>query len=99
MGILKKILKSKVFAVTATALSASAFITTPALAQDLSPVTAMLTTIGTALVGPLGRAAGLVALAACGFAFMTGRMNWQLAGSIVIGLVILFGAATILAGF
>lgn len=71
----------------------------PALAQDLSPINDMFTAIGTALTGPLGRAIGLVALAAVGLAFFTGRMNWMFAGSVVIGLAMLFGAGTILAGF
>lgn len=71
----------------------------PSFAQDLSPVTNMLQTIGDALTGPVGRALGLVALAAVGILFLTGRMNWLYAGSVVVGLVILFGSATILAGF
>lgn len=71
----------------------------PAAAQDLSPITTMLQTIGTALTTTVGRALGLVALAAVGILFLTGRMNWLYAGSVVVGLVILFGAATILAGF
>lgn len=74
-------------------------ITSPAAAQDLSPVTNFFNTIGTALTGTVGRAIGLVALAAVGLLFMTGNMNWRFAASITIGLVILFGAATILAGF
>lgn len=80
-------------------LLATFLVTTPAAAQDLSPITTMLTAIGTALTGPVGRALGLVALAAVGILFLTGRMNWIYAGSVVVGLVILFGAATILAGF
>lgn len=71
----------------------------PAAAQDLSPITNMLTAIGTALTTTLGRALGLVALAAVGILFLMGRMNWMYAASVVVGLVILFGAATILAGF
>lgn len=94
MGILTK--HSRLAALT---LIAAAVMINPAMAQDLSPVTSFFTTIGTALTGTLGRAVGLVALAAVGFLFMTGRMNWMFAGSILIGLVILFGAATILAGF
>ncbi|WP_051644976.1 TrbC/VirB2 family protein [Labrenzia sp. DG1229] len=78
---------------------AALVLTNPAMAQDLSPVTTFFTTIGTALTGTLGRAIGLVALCAIGFLFMTGRMNWVFAGSVVLGLVILFGSATILAGF
>lgn len=70
-----------------------------AAAQDLSPVTGFFTTLGTALTGTLGRAVGLVALAGVGLAFMTGRMNWMLAGSIALGLAILFGAATVLSGY
>ena len=84
--------------VIATIVMMAAF-ATPAAAQDLSPITGFFTTIGTALSGPLGRAAGLVAVAGVGFAFLTGRMNWAIAASIALGLVIIFGAATILAGF
>lgn len=71
----------------------------PAAAQDLSPINTFFTTLGTALTGATGRAIGLVALAAVGIAFLFGRMNLGLAVSICVGLVILFGAATILAGF
>lgn len=94
MGILNNLYKA-----TAFALVASLVLLSPAVAQDLSPITTMLTTIGTALTGPVGRALGLVALAAVGILFLTGRMNWIFAASILLGLVILFGAATILAGF
>lgn len=83
----------------ALALLATFILSTPAAAQDLSPITTMLQAIGTALTGPVGRALGLVALAAVGILFLTGRMNWLYAASVVVGLVILFGAATILAGF
>lgn len=98
MGILG-LIPRKVRLAGALALLASAMLISPAAAQDLSPVTGMLQSIGTALTGPLGRALGLVALAAVGILFLTGRMNWLYAGSVVVGLVILFGAATILAGF
>lgn len=94
MGILTPALRAIGLALLATFL-----ITTPAAAQDLSPITTMLTTIGTALSGPVGRALGLIALIAVGILFLTGRMNWIYAASVVIGLVIIFGAATILAGF
>lgn len=94
MGILSPFVRAGCLALLTTFL-----ITSPAAAQDLSPITTMLQTIGTALTGPVGRALGLVALAAVGILFLTGRMNWIYAGSVVVGLVILFGAATILAGF
>lgn len=94
MGVLKSLLR-----ITGGSILASLMFAAPALAQDLSPITNMLTSIGTALTGPVGRALGLVALAAVGMLFMMGRMNWLYAGSVIVGLVILFGAATILAGF
>lgn len=94
MGILTNLLKAIGSAVFITLL-----ISSPAFAQDLSPITTMLQNIGTALTGPVGRALGLVALAAVGIFFLMGRMNWVFAASIFIGLVILFGAATILSGF
>ncbi len=71
----------------------------PAMAQDLSPINTFFTTLGTALTGATGRAIGLVALAAVGILFLFGRMNLLFAVSICVGLVILFGAATILSGF
>jgi type IV secretion system protein VirB2 len=71
----------------------------PALAQDLSPIDTFFGTLGTALTGTTGRAIGLVALAAVGIMFLFGRMNMAFAVSICVGLVILFGAATILGGF
>ena len=94
MGILNN--KSRLGLLAAIAVL---FMVSPAAAQDLSPITNMLTAIGTALTTTLGRALGLVALAAVGILFLMGRMNWMYAASVVVGLVILFGAATILAGF
>ena len=80
-------------------LALSALMAVPARAQDLSPIDNFFTTLGTALTGPTGRAIGLVALAAVGITFLFGRMNLGLAVSICVGLVILFGSATILGGF
>lgn len=77
---------------------ALAVASTPAFAQDLSPINTFFTTLGNALTGTTGRALGLVALAAVGIAFLMGRMNWGFAGSVVLGLVILYGSGTILSG-
>lgn len=74
-------------------------VASPALAQDFSPIDNFFNTVGTALTGTTGRAIGLVALAAVGIMFLRGRMDFGFAASITVGLVILYGAATILAGF
>ena len=93
MGILTRALR-------ALGLSAAlSFISTAAMAQELSPITNMFTAIGDALTGELGRAIGLVALAVIGVMFATGRMNWISAVSVVVGLAIVFGAGTILSGY
>ena len=83
-------------ATVALALAVSA--ASPVFAQDLSPINSFFETLGKELTGTTGKALGLVALCAVGILFLMGRMNWLFAGSVVLGLVILFGAATILSG-
>ena len=81
-------------------LFAAAFVVGgPAMAQNLTPINTFFATLGAALTGATGRAIGLVALAVVGIMFLFGRMNMGFAVSICVGLVILFGAATILGGF
>ena len=75
------------------------FMAGPVLAQDLSPIDEFFTTLGQALTSTTGRAIGLVAIVAVGLMFLFGRMNVMFALSVCIGLVIVFGAATILGGF
>jgi type IV secretion system protein VirB2 len=100
MNILKKIQnkpklhKSLCLAGIAAAVTAAS--TMPALAQDFTPITTMLTAITTALKGPAGKAIGTIAVCAVGISAFTGRMNWMFAISVLLGLVLLFGAATII---
>lgn len=92
-------LMRRLCAMAVMAGAAGLVLTTPAPAQDLSPVNTFFTTIGDALTGTLGRAIGLVALAGVGVLFLTGRIQLMAALSIGLGLVIIYGAATILSGF
>lgn len=71
----------------------------PAFAQDLSPIDGFFTNIGQAITGTTGQAIALVGLCAIGLIFMAGKMNIGFALSICLGIVIVFGAATILGGF
>ena len=71
----------------------------PALAQDLSPLTAMLTNLVTALTGPVGKAIAILAVVAAGYMMFTGRLNWPLFLAIFVGVVLVFSASTIVAGF
>ncbi|SFK24334.1 TrbC/VirB2 family protein [Celeribacter neptunius] len=81
---------------TATTLTV---FTTPALAQDLSPIQTMLETVEAALTGPIGIAVATLAVIGTGFMCMMGRLNWGWFASVIIGIVLIFSANTIVAGF
>ncbi len=101
MGILTKINiqpnHKKAAMVAGATVAATAVATMPAFAQDFAPITTMLTNVTTALTGPAGKAIGTIAVCAVGISAFTGRMNWMFAISVLLGLVLLFGAATIIA--
>jgi type IV secretion system protein VirB2 len=40
----------------------------------------------------------VMAVAAVGFMMLTGRMNWRFGATVIVGVFILFGATTIVAG-
>lgn len=71
----------------------------PAMAQDLSPVSNMLTTVKNALTGPVGKAIATIAVIAVGYACFLGRLNWTLFALVLIGAVLVFSADAIVAGF
>ncbi|WP_037317504.1 TrbC/VirB2 family protein [Ruegeria halocynthiae] len=87
---------SKYLPFVATALSLWA---APVLAQDLSPIQSMLETVEAALTGPIGIAVATLAVIGTGFMCMMGRLNWGWFASVVIGIVLIFSAGTIVAGF
>ena len=69
-------------------------LTSPGAAQDFSGIQTFLETVVDAITGPIGIAISAIAVMAVGFSFMTGRMDWTFAVSIVLGIAIVFGAAT-----
>ena len=50
------------------------------------------------LLGNVATAVAVMAVAAVGFMMLTGRMNWRFGATVIIGVFILFGATTIVAG-
>lgn len=77
------------------ALCSITFIMTePSHAQNFAGVQTFIQTIVTAITGPIGIAIATLAVMAIGFAFMSGRMDWTLAIAVIIGIAIVFGAAT-----
>ena len=71
----------------------------PALAQDLSPVSDMIENIITALTGPIGRGLAVLALVGAGVMMFFGRLNWPVFLAIFVGVVLIFSAQTIVDGF
>lgn len=72
---------------------------TRASAQDLSPIQNVLETVEAALTGPIGIAVATLAVIGTGFMCMMGRLNWGWFASVIVGIVLIFSAGTIVAGF
>jgi len=89
-----KLNSSKVLRIAGVAAFMTLAFASPSAAQDFSGVTTFLEAIVDAITGPIGIAISALAIMAVGFSFMTGRMDWTFAVSIVIGIAIVFGAAT-----
>ncbi len=70
-----------------------------ALAQDLSPVASMLTTVQAALTGPIGKAIATIAVIGVGYACFLGRLNWTLFAMVLVGAVLVFFADDLIDGF
>lgn len=67
----------------------------PAWAQDLTPALTIAEGIRDFLVGDFARAIAAIGLAACGFLAFAGRMPWSVAIAVIAGIVLIFGAVTI----
>ena len=50
------------------------------------------------LLGTVATVAAVIAVAVVGFMMLTGRINWKYGATVVLGLFILFGAASIVGG-
>ena len=66
--------------------------------QGSSPILGAVTWIQDTLLGQVATVVAVVAVAAVGFMMLTGRMNWRYGATVIIGVFILFGASTIVAG-
>ena len=72
-----------------------------AYAQDPAgsgPIVAALSWLQGTLLGNVATAVAVMAVAAVGFMMLTGRLNWRFGATVIIGVFILFGAASIVAG-
>lgn len=65
----------------------------------LAPVQSTLQTLVTALTGPIATSLAILAVIACGFLAWSGRLTWGIAGSVIFGIVLVFGSAQIVQFF
>ena len=93
-----KVNYSNLFRIAGTAALLTLLFVSPSAAQDFAGVQSFLDKIVEAITGPIGVAISALAIMAVGFSFMTGRMDWTFAVSIVLGIAIVFGAATFVQG-
>ena len=90
---------AKLLAVAALLSPSAAF--AQAVQQDpagSSPVVNALAWLQGTLLGNVATAVAVMAVAAVGFMMLTGRLNWRFGATVILGVFILFGAGTIVAG-
>jgi len=77
-------------------------ISEPAFAQDggalFGSMTNFLNALEGLLTGTWARIVAIIAVVFLGFGWMTGRISWAIAGSIIGGIILVFGAAAIVDG-
>jgi type IV secretion system protein VirB2 len=73
----------------------SALAIEPALAQELAPLENVVDFLVSFLTGAFARSVAIIAVAVMGYLGLTGRLRWGVAGSIIVGIALIFGAASI----
>jgi type IV secretion system protein VirB2 len=102
MSIDKEDLMTRWISRTPLALSLLALNAVDAAAQSggtLQPVQSTLTQLVQALTGPIATALATLAVIACGLFAWSGRLTWGIAGSVIFGIVLVFGSAQIVQFF
>ena len=85
-------------AMLAALMTPSAAIAQGADPAGSGPIVAALGWLQGTLLGNVATAVAVMAVAAVGFMMLTGRLNWRFGATVIIGVFILFGAASIVAG-
>ena len=66
--------------------------------QGSGPIVSALSWLQGTLLGNVATSVAVIAVAMVGFMMLTGRLNWRVGATVIIGVFILFGAASIVAG-
>jgi type IV secretory pathway VirB2 component (pilin) len=90
---------------SAAAAVLAVFVAAPGWAQTVTldpqgsgPITAALGWMQGTLLGSVATAVAVIAVASVGLLMLTGRMNWRFGATVIVGLFIVFGAGSIVAG-
>ncbi|MBB3238261.1 TrbC/VirB2 family protein [Phyllobacterium endophyticum] len=67
--------------------------------SGLQPVQSVLQTLISVLTGPIASMLAILAVISCGFLAWSGRFTWGIAGSVIMGIVLVFGSTQIVAFF
>lgn len=89
---------SRLAAVALLASPSAAFAQAAGDPAGSGPIVAALGWLQGTLLGNVATAVAVMAVAAVGFMMLTGRLNWRFGATVIIGVFILFGAASIVAG-
>jgi len=76
----------------------SLVLTGPAFAQSsgaFAPLEAVVQAIVDFITGPFGRLLAIIAVITLGFLAFAGRLSWFMAGAVVLGIGLVFGAPSI----
>ena len=90
-----KIFKSAL-ALTTAAMPTAAF--AQANPQGSGPIVSALSWLQGTLLGNVATSVAVIAVAMVGFMMLTGRLNWRVGATVIIGCFILFGSAAIVSG-
>ena len=83
---------SRLFALAMLALPSAAFAQDPA---GSGPINSAFGWMQQTMLGTVATTVAVMAVAAVGFMMLTGRVNWRFGATVIVGVFIIFGAASI----
>jgi len=92
LSLVRRTLAGPLLALSATAASAQS-------GGTLQPVQSTLQQLVSTMTGPIATSLATLAVIACGFFAWTARLTWGIAGSVIFGIVLVFGSAQIVQFF
>jgi type IV secretory pathway VirB2 component (pilin) len=62
------------------------------------PINSAFSWMQQTMLGTVATTVAVMAVAAVGFMMLTGRVNWRFGATVIVGVFVIFGAASIVAG-